>query len=98
MSDSVTPWTVAYQAPPSWDFPGKSTGVGCHCHEITDPQVLLSSNLNVTLGSHFLAAAKLQEVGEEPFPQRRKTKSHKPRPFEGLRMEYPLMSGSRESV
>ena len=26
---SVTPWTVAYQAP--WDFPGKSTGVGCHC-------------------------------------------------------------------
>ena len=24
-----TPWTVAYQAPPSWDFPGKSTGVGC---------------------------------------------------------------------
>ena len=25
----VTPWTVAHQAPP-WDFPGKSTGVGCH--------------------------------------------------------------------
>ena len=36
-----TPWTVAYQAPPSkgfsllgilppWDFPGKSTRVGCH--------------------------------------------------------------------
>ena len=23
----VTPWTVAYQA----DFPGKNTGVGCHC-------------------------------------------------------------------
>ena len=22
-------WTVARQAPPSWDFPGKSTGVGC---------------------------------------------------------------------
>ena len=27
----ATPWTAAYQAPPSWDFPGKSTGVGCHC-------------------------------------------------------------------
>ena len=28
----VTPWTTAYQAPPKkWDFPGKSTGVGCHC-------------------------------------------------------------------
>ena len=27
----ATPWPAAYQAPPSWDFPGKSTGVGCHC-------------------------------------------------------------------
>ena len=27
----VTPWTAAYQAPPSMDFPGKRTGVGCHC-------------------------------------------------------------------
>ena len=26
-----TLWTVAHQAPLSWDFPGKSTGVGCHC-------------------------------------------------------------------
>ena len=26
----ATPWTVAYHAPPPWDFPGKSTGVGCH--------------------------------------------------------------------
>ena len=26
----VTTWTVAYQASPPWDFPGKSTGVGCH--------------------------------------------------------------------
>ena len=27
----VTPWTAAHQAPPSMGFPGKSTGVGCHC-------------------------------------------------------------------
>ena len=27
---SATPWTAAHQAPP-WAFPGKSTGVGCHC-------------------------------------------------------------------
>ena len=27
----ATPWTAAYQASPSMDFPGKSTGVGCHC-------------------------------------------------------------------
>ena len=26
----ATPWTAAYQAPPSMDFPGKSTAVGCH--------------------------------------------------------------------
>ena len=30
MSDSATPWTVAYQAPLyPWDFPRKSTRVGC---------------------------------------------------------------------
>ena len=27
----ATPWTAAYQAPPPWDFLGKSAGVGCHC-------------------------------------------------------------------
>ena len=27
----ATPWPAAYQAPLSMDFPGKSTGVGCHC-------------------------------------------------------------------
>ena len=27
----ATPWTAAHQALPPWDFPGKSTGVGCHC-------------------------------------------------------------------
>ena len=27
----ATPWTAAYQAPLSMDFPRKSTGVGCHC-------------------------------------------------------------------
>ena len=29
-SSDLTPWTVAYQAPPSMDFPGKSAGVDCH--------------------------------------------------------------------
>ena len=27
----ATPWTTAYQALHPWDFPGKSTGVECHC-------------------------------------------------------------------
>ena len=26
----ATPWTGAYHAVRTWDFPGKSTGVGCH--------------------------------------------------------------------
>ena len=26
----VTLWTVAHQAPLSWDSPGKNTGMGCH--------------------------------------------------------------------
>ena len=35
----LTPWTTAYQAPLSMDFPGKCTGVGCHCllHTIPTP-------------------------------------------------------------
>ena len=27
----ATPWTAAHQLLRPWDFPGKSTGVGCHC-------------------------------------------------------------------
>ena len=39
----ATPWTAAYQAPPSMDFPGKSTGVGCHCllHKKAEVDVFL---------------------------------------------------------
>ena len=35
----MTPWTAAYQPPPSMYFPGKSTGVGCHCLLREDSQV-----------------------------------------------------------
>ena len=30
LSDSATPWTVAQQAPYSWNSTGKNTGEGCH--------------------------------------------------------------------
>ena len=40
----ATPWTAAYQAPPSMDFAGKSTGVGCHCLL----RILLIGEPNVT--------------------------------------------------
>ena len=32
VSDSVTPWTVAYQASLSGNSPGKNTGVGCQAN------------------------------------------------------------------
>ena len=40
---SATPWTAAYQAPPSMGFSGKSTGVGCQC-------LLLRTNSLVNTG------------------------------------------------
>lgn len=60
-------------------------------------QVLLSSNLNVTLGSHFLAAAKLQGAGRNPS-HREGEKITYTLFYEGLRMEYSLLSCSRESI
>ena len=42
----ATPWTAAYQAPPSMGFPGKSTGVGCHC--------LLHSNVDITINKFYM--------------------------------------------
>ena len=47
----VTPWTAAFQAPPSMDFPGKSTGVGCHPDLFTPSQlvILLASSLRSSL-------------------------------------------------
>ena len=31
----VTPWTIAHYAPPSMNFLGKNTGVGCHLYMCT---------------------------------------------------------------
>ena len=39
----ATPWTVAPQAPLSWDSPGRNTGVGCHA---------LLQGIFLTQGSH----------------------------------------------
>ena len=41
----ATPWTTAHQALHPWDFPGKSSGVGCHC--LLCHWVLLPSNCKV---------------------------------------------------
>ena len=62
----ATPWTAAYQAPPSMGFPGKSTGVGCHC--------LLPSTMGscilLRIGEFYLhIEKKLIEVHKSFIPQ-----------------------------
>ena len=51
----TTPWTAAYQAPPSIDFPGKSTGVGCHCLLQRCERKLWKNPLNQPLNTRIKA-------------------------------------------
>ena len=57
----ATPWTTAYQAPLSMDFPGKSTGMGCHC--------LLCKMAYVTICAffHFESSSVLSLYGRWGF-------------------------------
>ena len=48
----ATPWTAAHQAPLSWDFPDKSTGVGCHHLSLSE----FYSSLRVQPKPHSLTA------------------------------------------
>ena len=43
----ATPWTAAYQVLRPWNFPGKSTGVGCIAFSLTDPTFFKTSALLV---------------------------------------------------
>ena len=51
----ATLWTAAYQAPPSMDFPGKSTGVGCqrllHCPPL--PSRFHQNSASLKTGKHI---------------------------------------------
>ena len=38
----ATPWTAAYQAPPSMGFSRQNTGVGCHCLLLEKNYILLN--------------------------------------------------------
>ena len=53
----ATPWTTAHQALRPWDFPGKSTGVGCHC--------FLQSH---TIAMLKILQARLQQYGSREIP------------------------------
>ena len=71
----VTPWTAAHQAPPSMDFPGKGTGVGCHCllrildeiRQFNGERIVFSVNedkqLILWLFSHQVMSKSLQPHG-----------------------------------
>ena len=67
-----TPWTATHQAPPSMDFPGKSTGVGCHC--LLRISHYLSTKVGKSLGAVTWTVGWEQEVG---------TKVRESRPFLG---------------
>ena len=61
----TTPWTAAHQAPPSMDFPGKSTGGGCHC--------LLLHSTQYTINKYLLKKGKNQSLNQS---KRHKRFSH----------------------
>ena len=44
----ATPWTVAHQTSPSMGFPGKSTGVGCHCLLPVPANYVMNDVFNLT--------------------------------------------------
>ena len=59
MSDSVTPWTVARQAPLSVGFPGKNAGMGCHfllqglfLTQVSNPHLLHWQTDSLSLSYH----------------------------------------------
>ena len=63
----ATPWTAAYQAPLCpWDFPGKSTGVGCHCLLLPIVYILLI-NLKLSPNMAFLLQSPLRDENNYNF-------------------------------
>ena len=82
----TTPRTAAYQAPRSMDFPGKNTGVGCHCllrlhgttkaksHQIFDLSLwLLNSSKTVTNKSYASLERNPNIYGQLTFDKEAKT-------------------------
>ena len=50
----ATPWTAATRLLHPWDFPGRSTGVGCHCLLQKEEVYYLTQNLYAILHkTHF---------------------------------------------
>ena len=74
----MTPWTAAYQLLRPWDFPGKSTGMGCHdllqgirklewmpCpspEDLSDPGIEPGSLMSPTLAGGFFTTSATWEA------------------------------------
>ena len=50
-----------------WDFPGKSTGVGCHCLLLTDNYVYIKKPEFLPLGRHPLTRARRGSCHQDSF-------------------------------
>ena len=61
VSDSVTQWTVASQAPLSMGFFGKNTGVGCH---FLLQEIFLTQGLNPFLAYPAVELKPVKLLGE----------------------------------
>ena len=66
----ATPWTAAYQAPLSMDFPGKSTGVGCHCLLCRQPQGLNFLSCKMGSWARSVVSRELVKAADAWDPQR----------------------------
>ena len=67
-----TPWTAAYRAPRPWDFPGKSTGVGCHCLLHYGSMVgLMVNSKRLYANGHLLVPLSLWWAAADPHFYRR---------------------------
>ena len=77
----ATPRTAAYQAPPSMDFPGKSTGVGCHrLLQRTNPREyqIVRTPIKETTWIQDLALPNHRLHPVQDTSSKQPTKKHKP--------------------
>ena len=67
VSDSATSWTVPARLIHPWDFPAKSTGVGCH-FLLQGISLTQGSNLGLLHCRHLSVWAAREALGDLPNP------------------------------
>ena len=102
----ATPWTVAYQAPPPWDFPGKSARVGCHCllwwfprelqtNFLCSWQIMLTSSKSSFLPNFMYALLHVQSLSHVQLFVTPWTVAHQASLWD-FPLEWIVISSSRE--